>query len=91
MLHHRKAIRQMQFMREIVDRLRVGLANYAENGQEKFPIFYHGDSYWMESMSVHDIDYDEVLSDIVDTLDKGIKEIVELQEANHTLRGRVKW
>ncbi len=91
MLQHRKAIRQMQFMREIVDRLRAGLTNYAENGQEKFPIFYHGDSYWMESMSVHDIDYDEVLSDIVDTLDKGIKEIVELQETNHTLRGRVKW
>jgi hypothetical protein len=90
MLHHRKAVRQMQFMREIVDRLRLGLKSYVETGQESFPIYYKEDSYWLQNANVYDLDYDEILADVVRTLDKGMTEIEELRTLNLDLKDRLR-
>lgn len=89
MIHHRKAVRQMRFMREVVDRLRLGLKGYVETGQERFPIYYHPDSYWLEHINVYDVDYDELLADVVRTLDKGMEEIEQLRLCSFNLRDRI--
>jgi len=89
MIHHRKAVRQMQYMRQVVDRLRLWLKNYVETGQERFPIYYHPDSYCLEHINVYEIDYDELLADVVRTLDKGLEEIEQLRVCTFNLRDRI--
>jgi|11_taG_2_1085331.scaffolds.fasta_scaffold05645_2 hypothetical protein len=88
MLHHRNPVKQIEFMREVVDRLRVGLENYVEKGEERFPIYYHGDSYWLEHINVYDLNYDELLADVVRTFDKSLAEIDQMRNCIENLRLR---
>ena len=89
MLNHRNPVRQIEFMREVVDRLRVGLENYVEKGEERFPIYYNSDSYWLEHINVHDVDYNEVLADVVRTFDRSLAEIDQMRNCIENLRLRV--
>lgn len=86
MLNHRNPVRQIEFMREVVDRLRVGLENYVETGEDRFPIYYNSDSYWLEHTNVHDVDYNEVLADVVRTFDRSLAEIEQMRICIQNLR-----
>jgi hypothetical protein len=89
MLHHRNPVRQIEYMRQVVDRLRVGLENYVEKGEDRFPIYYHSDSYWLEHINVHEVDYNEVLADVVRTFDRSLAEIEQMRICIQNLNARV--
>ena len=88
MLNHRNPVRQIEFMREVVSRLREGLKTYVETGEDVFPIHVSSNFYWREKVNIHDVDYDELLADVVRTFDKSLAEIDQMRNCIENLRLR---
>ena len=88
MLNHRNPVRQIEFMREVVSRLREGLKNYVETGEDVFPIHVSSYFYWRQKVNVHEVDYDELLADVVRTFDKSLAEIDQMRSCIENLRLR---
>lgn len=88
MLNYRNPVRQIEFMREVVSRLREGLKNYVETGEDVFPIHVSSYFYWRQKVNVHEVDYDEVLADVVRTFDKSLAEIDQMRNCIENLRLR---
>jgi len=88
MLNYRNPVRQIEFMREVVSRLREGLKNYVETGEDVFPIHVSSYFYWRQKVNVHEVDYDELLADVVRTFDKSLAEIDQMRSCIENLRLR---
>ena len=88
MLNHRNPVRQIEFMREVVSRLREGLKTYVETGEDVFPIHVSSYFYWRQKVNVHEVDYDELLADVVRTFDKSLAEIDQMRNCIENLRLR---
>ena len=86
MLNYRNPVRQIEFMREVVSRLREGLKNYVETGEDVFPIHVSSYFYWRQKVSVHEVDYDELMADVVRTVDKSLAEIDQMRNCIENLR-----
>ena len=88
MLNYRNPVRQIEFMREVVSRLREGLKTYVETGEDVFPIHVSSYFYWRQKVNVHEVDYDELLADVVRTFDKSLAEIDQMRNCIENLRLR---
>ena len=75
-------------MREVVSRLREGLKTYVETGEDVFPIHVSSYFYWRQKVNVHEVDYDELLADVVRTFDKSLAEIDQMRNCIENLRLR---